>query len=107
MSEYKTKGRAWLGCLVVIWLSACAGIVPDQQEQSQETGDDVTALKVKTQLIESDLDAAAINVETKQGATVLEGFVETEEQRKKAGQIAQSVEGVKSVTNNIEVKGKL
>ena len=107
MIAHKTKGRLWLTCLMIILLSACAGIMPDQQAQNQETGDDVTALKVKTQLIESDLDAAAINVETRQGATVLEGFVETEEQRKKAEQVAQSVAGVKSVTNNIEVKGKL
>ena len=107
MRSYTIKGRVWFICLVFLGLSACAGIMSDDQNHNQETGDDVIALKVKTQLIESDLDAAAINVESKQGATVLEGFVETEEQRKKAEQVAQSVAGVKSVTNNIEVKGKI
>jgi len=45
-----------------------------------------------------------INVETFKGEVQLSGFVDSAQSVKKAGEVARSVEGVKSVKNNLNVK---
>lgn len=45
-----------------------------------------------------------IEVEIHQGAVLLSGFVGTDEQVNRAGEIASRIEGVKSVKNNVVVK---
>ncbi len=45
-----------------------------------------------------------MSVETKDGIVVLSGFVESEAVKARAGQIAASVNGVKSVSNGLVVK---
>ena len=66
----------------------------------------VTA-KVKSALIDSsDTKAGDIKVETKAGVVQLSGFVESEAQKTAATKVASGVKGVKSVQNNLSVKGK-
>src|SRR5262245_52829146 len=45
-----------------------------------------------------------VNVTAFKGTVQLSGFVATSDQKKKAGDIAEKVEGVKRVENNITVK---
>jgi osmotically-inducible protein OsmY len=46
-----------------------------------------------------------INVEVKNGVVVLTGTVETEEQKRRAGEIAASIKDVKKVINHLTVLG--
>jgi hyperosmotically inducible protein len=67
--------------------------------------DSVTTGKVKTALMDADdVKAGEINVETKGGVVQLSGFVSSAEMKKKAGEVASSVSGVKNVQNALVVK---
>lgn len=65
---------------------------------------DITA-NVKAKLAaDSSLAAAVINVTTTDGGVTLSGAVNSAAQKDSAGQLAQGVAGVKSVTNNLTAK---
>jgi hyperosmotically inducible periplasmic protein len=79
-----------------------------QVEKAAEAGKPLsdTALTqiVKTALqSESSLNAQKIDVENRNGNVTLHGVVGSEEQKEKAGRIAGSVGGVRSVANNLTV----
>jgi osmotically-inducible protein OsmY len=46
----------------------------------------------------------AVNVETHKGTVQLSGFVNSRDQKNRAGDLAEKVAGVKGVVNNITVK---
>jgi osmotically-inducible protein OsmY len=52
---------------------------------------------------ESSLDARKIDIENKNGNIALNGTVDTDEQREKAGRIVGAVGGVRNVVNNLTV----
>ena len=52
-----------------------------------------------------DLKTLQISVETRQGEVTLSGMVDSAAAKMKAEEVVKSVEGVNSVTNNLEVKG--
>lgn len=67
--------------------------------------------EVKTLLIEKEmfnaqtqLNPLDVNVETTDGVVLLTGHVKDEQQKAKAGEIAQSAKGVKSVDNQLVIK---
>ncbi len=63
--------------------------------------------KVKAAILgESTLKSAEINVETFKGVVQLTGFVSSRAAIDKAVEVARGVEGVKSVRNDMIVKGK-
>lgn len=73
----------------------------------QEMSDAALTTKVKAALIrEKDLSALDINVETEDGVVQLSGFVERQDQIDRAEKAAESVEGVKSVKNDLRLKSK-
>jgi hyperosmotically inducible protein len=74
----------------------------------QAVDDAVIAAKVKGELAgKSGFDTAtSVNVEVNSGIVELSGFVSTLDQKTKAADIARSVDGVKSVENNIALKPK-
>jgi osmotically-inducible protein OsmY len=94
-------------CLLftLIFLS-CAG--SHTQESTGEFIDDSTiTTKVKAALLaEPDIRSYQIGVETFKGVVQLSGFVDTQQQANKAAEIARSVDGVKSVRNDLIVKHK-
>jgi len=70
-------------------------------------GDDDATLtgNVKAKIAsDSGLSTAPVNVETKDGVVTLTGTVNSAADKSRAEQLARSVEGVKSVTNNLTVK---
>ncbi|CUA88743.1 BON domain-containing protein [Pseudidiomarina woesei] len=79
------------------------------RESAERTSDflsdsSITA-RVKTALFEADqVSASQINVETIDGHVVLSGVVATAEEADLAEQLAEGIEGVKSVENDIEVQ---
>jgi len=61
--------------------------------------------KVKTALMaEPGLRSLEINVDTRDNIVTLNGTVDSQEKKQRAMQIAQKVEGVKSVSDNLVVK---
>jgi len=65
----------------------------------------VITTKVKAALFnEAPLKVFEINVETFKGNVQLSGFVSTQADIDKAGEITRQIEGVKSVNNNILLK---
>jgi hyperosmotically inducible periplasmic protein len=77
-----------------------------ERSAGRAVDDTVIAAKVKTQLAgKSGLGTASdVNVEVNSGIVELSGFVATNDQKSRAGEIARSVSGVKDVRNNIELK---
>lgn len=93
-----------LGVVLLLAFTACAA-----SETSRSTGtyvdDKVIASKVKTELISNEeTKARDINVEVYQGVVQLSGFVETERDKKLAGDVARRVEGVVDVKNDLIVR---
>jgi hyperosmotically inducible protein len=78
----------------------------DSGPSGSEPADDaaITA-KVKAALAgDSRTKAHQVNVETREGAVQLSGFVDTSEAKSTAEDLARTVENVKSVDNEIDVK---
>jgi osmotically-inducible protein OsmY len=89
--------------LIAVFLG-CAST--QKSESTGEYVDDSTiTTKVKAAIFnDSSLKVFQINVETFKGEVQLSGFVDSSQSVKKAGEVARSVGGVKSVINNLIVK---
>jgi osmotically-inducible protein OsmY len=96
---------AWiLAALMGSALVACTS-TPKQQSTGEVIDDGVVTAKVKAALIEDPMTKAhQINVETFKGTVQLSGFVETDEARSRALQLARDVDGVKNVRDALEVR---
>ena len=78
---------------------------PQQQSTEQAIDDGVVTAKVKAKLIEDPVTKAhQITVETFKGSVQLSGFVETEQARSRALQLARDTAGVKNVKDALEVR---
>ncbi len=85
-------------------LAACAS-TPTRESTGEYVDDSVITTKVKALLAEDDfLKSFQISVETYKGVVQLSGFVNSQKAVDKAGQIAWSVKGVKSIKNDLVVK---
>jgi len=90
--------------LVIAAFAACAS-TPKQASTGEIIDDSVITTKVKSLLAaDSLLKAYQISVETHKGIVQLSGFVNSQSAVDKAGSIAGSVQGVKSVKNDIIIK---
>ena len=102
------KRNVFIGYLALLMfvaaLAACAST--RTHESTGEYVDDSTiTTKVKALLAEDDfLKSFQIGVETYKGTVQLSGFVNSQQAVNKAGEIARSVKGVRSVKNSLVVK---
>ncbi|HKE43325.1 MAG TPA: BON domain-containing protein [Steroidobacteraceae bacterium] len=80
----------------------------DADRSAGQVVDDATiTAKVKTALIEDKTTKAhQINVDTSSGIVELGGFVDSQEAKDRAGEVARSVKGVKDVKNDLQLKPK-
>lgn len=93
-----------VACIVFFTFLSCAS-TSTQSSTGEYIDDSVITTKVKALLAEDDfLKSFQISVETYKGVVQLSGFVDTQDAAARAGQIARSVEGVKSVKNDLIVK---
>jgi osmotically-inducible protein OsmY len=77
-----------------------------QESAGEYTGDAAITAKVKTAFVtDKTVRATDVNVETFRGTVQLSGFVDSRDQISRATEIARNVEGVKSVKNDLRVKG--
>lgn len=91
---------ALLGAAVV----GCTS-TPTEQSAGEAIDDGVVTAKVKAALIRDPVTKAhQINVETFKGQVQLSGFVESDEARIRALQLARDVGGVKKVMDAMEVR---
>ena len=68
--------------------------------------DSVITTKVKAAIFNApDLKTLQISVQTRKGEVLLSGFVDNEAAKMRAEEVVKNVSGVKSVKNNLEVKG--
>jgi len=102
--KYHSKFVVVFFAILLASLVGCAST--SVQEGTGEFVDNaVITTKVKTAIYnESTLKVSEINVETFKGSVQLSGFVGTQANIDKAGEIAQRVKGVKSVKNDIILK---
>ena len=101
------KRNMVIRCLVILMLITLVACVSrSTRERTGEYVDDsVITTKVKALLANDDFfKSFQISVETYKGTVQLSGFVNSQQAVDKAGQIAKSVQGVKSVKNNLIVK---
>ena len=103
----KTRRRVvgyWVLIMFIFALVACAS-TSKQSSTGEYVDDSVITTKVKSLLAEDDfLKSFQIGVETYKSIVQLSGFVNSRQAVDKAGQIASSVKGVKSVKNDLIVK---
>ncbi len=102
------KRNIFIRYLLVLMLIAtfvsCAS-TPKQESTGEYVDDSVITTKIKSLLAADDfLKSFQIGVETRKGIVQLSGFVNSQAAVDKAGQIARSVGGVKSVKNDLIVK---
>ena len=90
--------------LLLVLFAGCAST--DTRSGTGEYIDDtVITTKVKTAIFnDSELKSSEINVETFKGVVQLSGFVSSRDDIDTAVRLASSVKGVKSVTDNMELK---
>ncbi len=92
-------------CLLSLSLAGCAA---DTKERAGEYFDDTTiTTKVKTKLFDDPQTSGfAITVKTYKGTVQLSGFVTSDKEKDRAGELAKAVPGVKDVKNDLIVKSK-
>ena len=102
------KRRGVMGCLVlIVFVAALAACASTSQKSStgEYVDDTVITTKVKSLLAADDfLKSFQISVETYKGVVQLSGFVNSRSAVNKAVEIAESVQGVQSVENDLIVK---
>lgn len=85
--------------------SGCS-VMRDQQSVGSYVDDTTITTQVKAKFAEdAAVSAMAIGVETMRGVVQLSGFAKTADERAKAERIARSVAGVRSVKNDIAIRG--
>ena len=77
----------------------------DQSTLGNKVDDGLITTQVKAKLIaDTRTDAYKINVETQGGVVQLTGFVDSQDAKEQAGEVARTVDGVKSVDNDLEIR---
>lgn len=90
--------------VLIAGLIGC-GSTRTQESTGQYIDDSVITTKVKAKIAADEiLKSFSISVETFKGVVQLSGFVDSQLTVDKAGRIAYSVEGVRSVKNDLVVK---
>jgi osmotically-inducible protein OsmY len=96
-----------LSVVAITGLVGCAG---DRYERSTGEYIDDKSLnsRVRSALNDNaDYTFSDVSVNSFRGTVQLSGFVNTSDQKRKAGEIAEKVQGTKTVENNITVKEKI
>jgi len=103
-SIFKFFSVAFVAAVLLATIVGCAS-TNKQASTGEYIDDTVITTKVKAAILEDkELKVTEINVETFKGVVQLSGFVASQSDINKAATLARSVEGVKSVKNDMRVK---
>ncbi|WP_377701165.1 BON domain-containing protein [Pseudoduganella sp. UC29_71] len=95
---------ALLSALMLAAMVGCAS-TPTAESTGEYIDDTVLTANVKAAMVnQPELNASEINVETYKGTVQLSGFVSSQADIDKAVAAARSINGVKSVTNDMRLK---
>jgi hyperosmotically inducible protein len=103
----KQLNKILAAAFLAVSLGTVVGCAPTETKQGtgEYIDDAVITTKVKAALIEDPLTKSyQISVETFKGVVQLSGFVATQAEAIKAGELARGVNGVTSVKNDIRLK---
>jgi len=104
MKNMSVVVRYFVVLMLIATFVACAS-TSKQEGAGEYVDNSVITSKIKSKLAADDfLKSFEIGVETYKGIVQLSGFVDSQRAIDKAGQIARSVDGVKSVKNNLRIK---
>ncbi|MGA2180668.1 MAG: BON domain-containing protein [Verrucomicrobiota bacterium] len=95
-----------LGALpLLLGVTGCTTGSRYEQSTGERIDDHGTSSRVRAALADdSQYKYDGVNVETFKGVVQLSGFVDTRDQKNRAGDLARKVKGVTDVENNITVK---
>jgi osmotically-inducible protein OsmY len=105
----------WVLILTMGAAAAACSMNDDRDNSAENAGatagrvvdDSVITGKVKAALVaDPTTKAHQISVETFKGVVQLSGFVDTSEARSRAEQVAETVDGVKDVKNDLELRSR-
>lgn len=97
--------RSYVSAIALLLVLGACAKQGEQSTTGQYLDDATVTAKVKADLIKDDaVKSTDIRVETSSGVVQLRGFVGSDEIRQRAEQLARSVEGVKSVRNDLEIQ---
>jgi osmotically-inducible protein OsmY len=102
-----TASRKFVAFALAFLMTSLLGCASTAQHEGtgEYFDDSVITAKVKSAIFkEPSLKSAEINVETFKGIVQLSGFVRSDDEIARAGEVARDVEGVKSVSNDMHVK---
>ena len=102
----KTFVSALAAAALVAALAGCTS-TPTQESAGEYFDNSLITAKVKSALIGAEnLSSANISVASFKGKVQLSGFVPNETDKQRAEVIARDIEGVKVVSNAIEIRGR-
>jgi hyperosmotically inducible protein len=105
MSEMMRVSRTMgVVAVVMLLLAACSGMTGKTLGENIDDAGITAAVKAKL-AGEKISTVTRIDVDTNQGVVALNGTVQSEAMRARAGQIARDVKGVRDVVNNLKVQG--
>jgi hyperosmotically inducible protein len=97
--------RSALAALVLAGSVAGCSLTSGRETAGEYLDDTTITTRVKAALIaDKTVKASQIGVETMQNVVQLSGFVDTPQEKLRAGDIARNVSGVREVQNNIAVR---
>ena len=90
----------------LLTVAACSS-TRTQRAPGEQVDDAALLTSVKSALVSNTVtEAGEINVDVNRGTVKLSGFVDTQQEKSKAGDVARGVDGVKTVQNDIAVQTK-
>ena len=95
----------FLVCITLVTAFLGCASTPTRESSGEYVDDSAITTRVKAAIFDDpSLKVLQINVETFKGEVQLSGFVDSAQNVRKAGEVARSVRGVKSVKNDLIVK---
>ncbi len=105
MSARHTLAAVVTAVAALTMLPGCA-VTRGQSSVGAYIDDTTITTAVKARFVDStQVDAGAISVETLEGTVMLSGFAKSQAERDAAESIARATKGVKSVKNQLVVRG--
>lgn len=91
--------------MMVLLLTGCQALTGKTAGQNVDDAT-ITASVKSTLVADKAANLTRVDVDTNNGVVSLNGVVDSSEQKSRAEQLARRVDGVKSVKNNLQVKGR-
>ncbi|MEO6184808.1 MAG: BON domain-containing protein [Steroidobacteraceae bacterium] len=94
-----------LACVLAVGFAGC-NVFRGESTAGEYVDDVAITTQVKYELLESKkVDGLDVNVDVMNGRVKLTGWASGQAEKAKAGQLAGAVKGVKSVDNQLKIKG--